>query len=552
MFPMKNRIRVFCCLPLVLLAAASLRAETDEGTAANCPWSGYWWQHKSGGLTGPLTKYDAVVGSHASQWEKDTHLNGDLPDWFGYCHAWSASAVTEREPREIRTVGQTTFGIGDQKGLLAACHAQDVANTYGQRYQGNPGDDFQDIYPDELWKTLQMYLKQRRVPIVLDLEPGAEVWNYPVYQYRVDYQPSAEGDGWYEGAMTIVCADDNVEPDFVGMQPLTKNYTFRIQFKDGAIVSGSGKWTGLSVTDHPDFAWYPYVAVAENPEVQVAEVSKIVGFAVGGNNPPSPDNPSPDDPPAPPPTPPVNPPDNPPTPPVNPPDPPVDPPKPGPTPDAPQVQDLVSPDELLSAVLNRSSAFKFDITVDKYDGGRYRSGEPVRVVVTSATEKDGYLYLFDVDPQGQVEMIFPLSGQPNQIKKGQEYLIPDQTQSAWFVAGAPGQHDIKAIVTVRPIEFTGFRKLPQQQAQQMQQVQPGQQAPAEVQQQLKAHSPKMLVNPAAARRIRGDLVAGLRKGKPQQQAEATSSKVWPFAQDLCSYFVLPPDGKPGPKQKTKI
>jgi hypothetical protein len=548
---MKFVMRAFCCLSLVLLAAPSLRAETDEGTAANCPWSGYWWQHKSGGLTGPLTKYDAVVGSHASQWEKDTHLGGELPDWFGYCHAWSASAVTEREPREVRTVAQTTFAVGDQKGLLAACHAQDVANTYGQRYMGNPGEDFQDIYPDELWKTLQMYLKQRRVPIVLDLEPGVEVWNYPVYQYRVDYQPSNEGNGWYEAAMQIVCADDNVDPDFIGMQPLTKNYTFRIQFKDGAIVSGSGQWTGYSVTDHPDFAWYPYVAVAENPEVTVAEVSKIVGFAVGGNNPPGPDNPSPDNPPTPPvnpPTPPVNP-----NPPDNPPDPPVEPPKPGQTAqDAPQVQNMVSPDELLAAVLNRSSAFKFDITVDKYDGGRYKSGEPVRVVVTSATEKDGYLYLFDVDPQGQVEMIFPVSGQPNLIKKGQEYLIPDQNQAAWFVAGAPGQHDIKAIVTVRPIQFTGFRKLRPQEEQQMSQVQPGQPVPQEIQRQLKTQSPKMLINPAAARRIRGDLVAGLRKGKIQPQANTSSSKVWPFAQDLCTYFVLPADGKTGPTQKTKI
>jgi len=101
---------------------------------------------------------------------------------------------------------------------------------------------------------------------------------------------------------------------------------------------------------------------------------------------------------------------------------------------------------------------------------------------------------------------------------------------------------------MRPIQVTGFPTLPQAQRQQMGQVKPGEQAPEPVRQTLQAQAPKMLACPATARRIRGELVAGLRKGLAQPP-EAAKSKVWPFAQDLCIYFVLPTAAKEKPAQE---
>ena len=40
---------------------------------------------------------------------------------------------------------------------------------------------------------------------------------------------------------------------------------------------GTGRWLGPSVEDHPDFAWYPFVAVAENPEVEYTAVQRLLG-----------------------------------------------------------------------------------------------------------------------------------------------------------------------------------------------------------------------------------------------------------------------------------
>lgn len=519
---------------LLHLQSVALAAQ-DGGTASETPWSGYWWQHQSGGITGPLTAYDRLLGTQAAQWERQTHASPSVPGWFGHCHAWAASSVCEKEPRKQRTVGQVAFGVGDQKGLLAAVHAQDVANSYGDRYgDGRGSEDHADMKPDQLWRLLQMYVKQRNIPIVLDIEAGDEVWNYPVYQYSVDYGDA--GNGWYNATMQIVYAGNDVKPDYVGTKPSLHKYTFRVKLQGGSIVLGSGEWTGGSVQDHPDFAWYPYVAVAENPEISVAEVAKIVGFSVGGESAPPPnddENPPPlDDNTTVPPNDTTPPNDNVPPPDENNPPPPivlVDPPPLPPI----STQDLLSPGELVDVVLNKTSSFLLDIFTNKGDGGRYQSGEPIRVSFKS--REDGYLYLFDIGPEGDLRLVFPAAGEPNRIRGGKQYDFPFDPKQVRFVAEEQGQHDLKAIVTSRPVLLTGFSQLPQQQtSQQSGGVKPPK--PPQVEPR------RLVVNPSCHTRVRRRLFGFFRKGDLDEE-QKVPEKLGPFAQDVCAYFVLADPGK---------
>ena len=529
---MKKIVCYWLAALLLIAANGPVRAESDLGTASTLPWSGYWWQHKSGGLTGPLGKYDQVEGTKAAAWEQDNHVLTAKEGWFGHCHAWSASCVSEKQPTGARNVKQVPFGVGDQKGLLAACHGQDIANSYGQRFEDPAKDDPDDIYPDELWRVLQLYLKEKRIPLILDMDPGPQVWNYPVYQYEVQYKDG--GDGWFYAAMQLVAADDNVQPDYVGTQPILFNLTFRFKMQDGAVVAGTGQWIGNSKKDHPDFAWYPYVAVAENPEINVAEVSNIVGYPVGGNNPTPP---APPGPPNPPPTPP-----GPPTPPPTPPAPPVAPDNKPPRKIV--VDQLLSPDELVDAVLNKTSAFSLDMFVDKYHGGRYKPNEPIRVSFRSGG--DGYLYLIDVDPLGDLHLVFPLPGQSNFIRKGILYDFPAKDRKPWFTAFGHGQHDLKAIVTRQPVAISGFHDLPLSPQTGRAGGQGVQDPPAR---QARAGGlQKMLLWPSAQERIRSRLLSAFRKGQPAEQVPL--KKIGPFAQTVCSYFVLPAAGRTPPGQKT--
>jgi len=482
------------------IGAATGYAQQDSGTAGEYPWSGYWWPHSEGGLTGPLAKYDQVYGTRTAAWEQANHVDrGNVQPWFGHCHAWSAASVTEKEPRKDKQHQGVPFGVGDQKGLLTAVHAQDEANSYGDRYgDGRGSEDAHDLPPDEVWRLLQLYVKQRNIPLIFDLEAGDEVWNYPVYQYEVNYQET--GNGMVQGTMTLVVADDDVYPDYLGTQPGIYSYSFACRMQGGSIVSGSGRWTGESVNDHPDFAWYPYVARAENPGIDAAKVSQIVGFGVGGaNNPPEEDDspPNSDDPPS----------DMPPPPPE------------GDTPGPAEGVDygrILSPIEMVSLIANKTSHFGLDIFVDRNDGGRYRPGEPVRVAAES--DRRGYLYLFDIDPAGDIHLVFPRPGEPNLIPADELVDIPARNLAPWFTAQMPGEHHLRGIVTTDPLTLTGFH------------TQSGKKRKGK----YKRGVQKLRVPPSTHKRVTNHLQGFYTKNLEREPPE----KVKAFAQDDCVFFVV--------------
>lgn len=584
----------------VLSSNRDARAEIDQGAAGFYPWSGYWWQHASGGLTGPLSRYDQAFGTRAAAWEHKFHVSRRVPQWYGHCHAWSAASVSEKEPKSRQSANSVAFGVGDQKGLLSACHASDVANVYGDRFGDGVGNEVrQDLNPVAFWRVLQMYVKQRKLPIIADLEPGEEVWNYPVCSYRVDYQPGTRG--WHEAKLVIMTVDNDVHPNYVGHKTALHRYSFRFVLRNGAPVIDGAHWVGRSAEQHPDFAWYPYVAVTENPEVDLAQVSRVVGYPVGGSNPtvdggssPSESEPTTD--PSPPPQAEREPATE-----LSPP-PQAD--REFPAAVSVDFADMLSADELLSLVANKTSHFRLDIFTDGGDGARFRAGDRIRV--TAESNQPGFLYLFDIGPAGDMRLVFPLPGDDNRIAANQPREIPPQGERPWLRADGTGQHHLKGIVTSRRVRLTGFgatasgdaatgpqepaeqtdkqdkdkekqpKKDPAAAVQSRSEAQPAEQkSDAEkppLKQQKKDEStlpsqekteegaeepasqelePQQLrIYPTALRQIRNDLLAFFSKG--QEFDEKATDKAGRFAQDRCDYFVLPAPGlktdRKGPTQ----
>src|SRR5205823_13038341 len=138
------------------------------------------------------------------------------------------------------------------------------------------GYDPTDLAPDTLWRLLKLYIKQKGVPIILDIDPTSQVWNYPVYAYSVNYSPA--GGNFYRGLMALYMADDKVDPHYVGTKVKKRTYTFVCRMHNGSIQPGSSRWVGRSVSDHPDFAWYPYVVKPKNPRLSYAVVRSMLGI----------------------------------------------------------------------------------------------------------------------------------------------------------------------------------------------------------------------------------------------------------------------------------
>jgi hypothetical protein len=300
--------RLLAALLILFSVAAPLRAQgLDTGSATTTPWSGWWWPAKAGSLVlgyrgeaGPLAKQDQVTGKHSVVWEETQmyHFDPAGQDWWGHCHAWAAASILEPEPRHDVSRGSVVFHVGDIKGLLAEAHYSDRGIFYGQRFNGDPGDDLEDIYPLTLWSVLRKYLHDNKMPLIMDLNPGPQVWSYPAYQYSLSYWPidsdtyqqTAAGalalekrsratppplSGSYQGLLSIWVGSFLVSPDTLGTTTEQHNYSFVFQAQGNQPIEGTDHWTGPSVQDHPDFAWYPTERAQENPDLDYNLVSQI-------------------------------------------------------------------------------------------------------------------------------------------------------------------------------------------------------------------------------------------------------------------------------------
>lgn len=241
-----------CFLGAVFIIVAALctavaGAETQEATFR--PWSGHWWPYSQGGLgTGldyrgrpaPLEKYNllttGVTTGPALTWYLAERYDPDAPDWYGLCGQWAKAAATENIDILPSSENNIIFRVGDKKGLLTLAHDSDMV----VRANGS--------YPDEFHLWLLTYIKDQKKAFVADLDPGPEVWSYPVYRY--DMQSSRAG-GIESVRVQIYFADDFVHPDYRGTQVLAKTYTYDL-FLDGSGAITGGQWTGPSVTEHPD------------------------------------------------------------------------------------------------------------------------------------------------------------------------------------------------------------------------------------------------------------------------------------------------------------
>jgi hypothetical protein len=434
---MQLRIRLLIgCLALLAVPLAA-PAQVEEAKANTTPWSGYWWPLWEGRLLGPLGKYDQYTGRRAADYERSHNPPGRGEKWWGYCHAWSAACVMEKEPNRPRTITangrQITLTVGDMKGLLTAAHSQDASNMDGRRNDG-PGID-PDMAPDLVWRVVDRYIKKQGIPVVMDIDPGRQVWNHPCYAYRIE-STSMGGDS-YRAYMTLWFADDSVPPDYVGTKVKRKTYQFTYRKRGGNVLAGSGRWEGSSVNDHPDFAWYPYLTRSSNPQIDYKKVREMLGLSLAvraiGDPPPGDPVIQPDNPPQP---------EN----------------STSTTHQPPALTGTglalegaaLAPSELATLLVNKTAKFDLEIKTDLANQ-EAPVGEGYSVKVKSGTA--GYLYLFRIDHTGKCSLLFPKVGQDNRVAKNKLTEFGGGAKKLFATMEPAGSQWIKAIVTEKPIRL---------------------------------------------------------------------------------------------------
>jgi Transglutaminase elicitor len=250
---------------------------TLEGGADQPAFSGYWWPMLAGrgfhlydesGPFTPLLKYGQATGDmNALAWEKRYKLTtSPNTSWWGHCNGWAASTVLEDEPTRGVRAGDVVLNTGEIKGLLAACHQGDPVDLFSGRTHWNGGDWTNDLRATVFHKALLYYLRDRKSKLIFNLSTKPEVWNYPCYWFKMQGTSDWRDPTMTQISVTIYCADDNVQPSFIGTNGFSRTYNYWIQGSP-QIISGirAGDWNNGSEESHPQFVWHPAYQRAHEP-----------------------------------------------------------------------------------------------------------------------------------------------------------------------------------------------------------------------------------------------------------------------------------------------
>lgn len=249
--------------------------------------------NKGRGLS-PLMKFDLYVRrkleaaygaggapasayTKATQWELDNHYIGDddthrywaARDYAGKCIGWSLANFDWAEPTMRRQFYGIEFTPADIKGYLASIYngaqffiPEDM--VMGREYHDVEGSDTPAIYADVLPAPFLRALSQtiaRGGMLEADLDPGDEVWNYPIHGYELSY--TKVGAKKVRGTVRLEHASDTVPIDLVSAEDpgrgdleareLAFELTFAAPFTGDLLAeTTSSQWIDGAEHRHPD------------------------------------------------------------------------------------------------------------------------------------------------------------------------------------------------------------------------------------------------------------------------------------------------------------
>ncbi len=280
-------------------------------------------------------KYDLMTGDRAgtltqAMWDQGREyyeVDGSVESWMGICHGWAAAAVMVPRPYQSIQVmafdGKTklNFNPSELKGLASYLWAN---ADFPRRFIGGRCN-FKDVKRDENGRPLapecfdtnpatwfisvvnQIGIAQRG--FVMDATPDYEVWNQPVYGYKIQYfnpetlTPSdklsdsiIERESFTKDKFKKYRTNNAVK--MVGIEmtvqylveesanartsdtPLDDNfrtvtYIFDLELDAKGKILG-GEWYEA---EHPDFLWIPdKSAQADGPEDAYLDASQWNGY----------------------------------------------------------------------------------------------------------------------------------------------------------------------------------------------------------------------------------------------------------------------------------
>lgn len=345
-----------------------LESLPKEGEAERAPWPDNWWPMRDEGIAqrwvyddenlwddarygsyepSPAEKYDfvfypgqereyeykgkkAIMGP-ATLWEYQNHgtwQEDEVEGWWGHCNGWTAASICEPEPQHkvVRRVGNIdiTFYPSDIKALLTELYFDALALGVGGRcnnkelerdeYGRIKANECRDINAGSFHVAVTNLIGIYKRAIAMDKSSGYQVWNYPVYKFKVEkleevdlsralellgvnntntYPYNEKAKRFAHVKTTLYYVTDGVPPSKTPYSSNIERYTYSASYEyllemdEGGKIIG-GEWLGYSREDHPDFFWYPISHglgddrsdFGDNPYISYFDVKELLDEAI--------------------------------------------------------------------------------------------------------------------------------------------------------------------------------------------------------------------------------------------------------------------------------
>eukprot|EP00824_Muranothrix_gubernata_P018224 TRINITY_DN37162_c0_g1_i1.p1 TRINITY_DN37162_c0_g1~~TRINITY_DN37162_c0_g1_i1.p1 ORF type:complete len:1337 (-),score=302.64 TRINITY_DN37162_c0_g1_i1:54-3554(-) len=127
----------------------------------------------------------------------DCDDNDGLGSWEGMCHAWCPAAILEPEPGTRVTHNNVDFDVSDIKSLLIMLYDENESKVLGNRCHTTSKNLQRDAFgriidpacrdtnPGAFHVILANLIGKQKRPFVVDRTFDFEVWNQPLFGYRV-------------------------------------------------------------------------------------------------------------------------------------------------------------------------------------------------------------------------------------------------------------------------------------------------------------------------------------------------------------------------------
>jgi hypothetical protein len=261
------------------------------------PWSSWWfpkreatffdnsraanrYDYKNLSILAKLDLYQRAkeVNSPSAAAEERKKFSDESLTWEGLCDAWAIAAITFPEPLHPVTVSlgsshhdTVSFTVGELKGLLLkTIEAADENGFkyYGQKFTGQENAwIYPDVFPEQFHRLIEVQLFERKQPFIVDIDPGVEVWNFPVYKANYQMEAIPDKPNAVFVRMWIYLADSlkSFDKKFIGTKEIVREYDYVLEGDrdaNGDLVVTYGYWVksknGVdSRHDHPDFLVIP-------------------------------------------------------------------------------------------------------------------------------------------------------------------------------------------------------------------------------------------------------------------------------------------------------